>query len=153
MKSTDRNTRKATPRKIKASPRGKIRDADQGWLKRAMAIHRRHQHEDNRLFAVFAGAILRVSSLSMDTKIELLKFGAEAISEDRTRRGLEQGLQKAERAHLKKPSNKTSLAERLTLGGETLLGLISLTWRRLNATWGVVLPKTSSIRFGSAAYP
>jgi hypothetical protein len=133
MRSTDRTTRKATPRKIKAISKGKTngktKAAKPSWVKRMDARMRRSMREDNRVFAVFAGAILKGSfsmgekvglDLSMNQKIALLKLVSEAISEDRARRIMEQNLHKAERAYCNEPNKKNRAlvqAERRGLAG------------------------------------
>jgi hypothetical protein len=124
MKSTDRTTRKTTPRKIKASPKGKTKDvkpgrSDAGWVKRMNAVTRQNVRADNRVFTVFAGAILK-ASLSMDQKVELLELVSKAIRDDRVRRLLEQELHKADQAYCEEPNNKNrALVEvvRLDLAG------------------------------------
>jgi hypothetical protein len=103
--------RKATPRKIKASPKGKTRGVKPewlkpGWHKRVNARMERTKREENRLFAVFAGAILK-TSLSMNQKVELLESVSIAIRDDRVRQSLEKELHKAERAYHEKPNKKT----------------------------------------------
>ncbi len=120
MKSTDRTTRKATQRKIKVSSKGKTKAAKPSWVKRTRAVMQRDAREDNRVFAVFAGAILKASSLSMNHKIELLELVSKAIRDDRVRRLLEQNLHKADQAYCEEPNKKNrALAEvaRLDLAG------------------------------------
>jgi hypothetical protein len=113
MRSKDRTTRKATPRKIKASPKEKTNDANRGWLQRAVDRHQREMREDNRVFAVFAGAILKAPlsmeqvPLSMEQKIELLESVSRAIRDDRVRRIYERDLHKAEQAYYENPNKKT----------------------------------------------
>jgi len=104
--------RKAIPRKIKASPKGKTKGktkakaAKPSWVKRANTIRRRSMREENRAFTVFAGAILKASSLSMNQKVELLELVSKAIYEDHVRRLIEQELHKADQAYCEEPNKK-----------------------------------------------